>query len=98
MGLADIQLSLDRSFSLPVTTGGGTALARMTGMNRRSAWKIMSALSGAYGITVALVGALHGPAGIVALVGALAIALGWTLSSCLTHGGSPGQERREPGA
>jgi len=52
-------------------------------MNRNYAWKIMSALSGVYGVTVAIVAALSGPVGTVAWIGAVVLGLGWSLSSML---------------
>jgi hypothetical protein len=62
-------------------------------MNRRTAHKIMWALSIIYGVTCGLVATLGGPIGIVALVGAVALGLGWTLSSAFCRSGSTGQTR-----
>jgi hypothetical protein len=64
----------------------------MTGMNRRTGHKIMWALSIVYGVTVGIVATLGGPVGTVAWVGAVALGLGWTVSSAfLPRGDSPGQ-------
>lgn len=52
-------------------------------MNRNIAWKIMSALSGVYGVTVAIVATLNGPVASVAWIGAVAVGLGWSLASML---------------
>jgi hypothetical protein len=46
-----------------------------------TAWKIMWALSVIYGVTVAILGAMHGPAGSFAWIGAIALGLGWSFSS-----------------
>lgn len=54
----------------------------------------MWALSVIYGATVGIVAALGGPVATVAWVGAIALGLGWTLSSALCRqSGSPGQAR-----
>ena len=51
-------------------------------MNRfGTARKVMWALSMVYGATVGVVAILHGPAGTVAWVGAIALGLGWSISS-----------------
>lgn len=63
-------------------------------MNRRTARKLMWALSVIYGATVGIVAALGGPVATVAWVGAIALGLGWTLSSALCrHSDVPGQAR-----
>lgn len=63
-------------------------------MDRRTARKLMWALSVVYGATVGIVAVLGGPVATVAWVGAVALGLGWTLSSALCHRtGNPGQAR-----
>ena len=59
----------------------------------------MWALSVVYGATVGIVAALGGPVSTVAWVGAIALGLGWTLSSALFSGrDSSGRARDTSGA
>jgi hypothetical protein len=55
----------------------------------RTAWKIMVCLGVVYGMAVGIVGALGGPAGTVALVGACVVGAGWAVSAILTRPSSP---------
>jgi hypothetical protein len=63
----------------------------MAGLNRRTAHKIMWALSIVYGAMVGIVAALGGPVVTFAWIGAIALGLGWTLSSAFCRHDSPGQ-------
>jgi hypothetical protein len=46
-----------------------------------TAGKVMWALSVIYGVTVAILGAFHGPVGTFAWIGAIALGLGWSFIS-----------------
>jgi predicted MFS family arabinose efflux permease len=60
-------------------------------MNRNgTAMKVMWALSIAYGATIGIVAALHGPVGQVAWIGAIALGLGYSVSSVFAR-----RERQE---
>jgi hypothetical protein len=50
-----------------------------------TAWKIMWALSVIYGVTVAILGAFHGPVGAFAWIGAIALGLGWSFTSVFSR-------------
>jgi hypothetical protein len=51
----------------------------------RTAWKIMTCIGIVYGITVAVVAGLGGPAGTVAWVGACVVGAGWAVSAILSR-------------
>jgi hypothetical protein len=49
------------------------------------AWKIMRVLSMAYGVTIVILAALHGPVGSFAWIGAIALGLGWGFSEIFSR-------------
>jgi len=60
-------------------------------MTRKTAHKIMWCLSVLYGATVGVMGAFSGPVTIFAGAGAIALGLGWTVSSMFTKGSASRQ-------